>query len=355
MRRYWYRRILIMILVFTISVGGSWYLIEESRASLEKEVNADTSDELLIPGGMPVGIYLETEGALVLGTEKIEGEDGQEYEPAADLVQEGDYIIGLDDEKISNKSQLVEAVAALDKEEVVLKVRRDEQEIAIRMKAVHCGRDEYKLGIWVRDNAQGLGTVTFLNADSQFGALGHGIRDTDTGQLLDPSDGLLYTTSIKDIKKGKDGTPGGMEGVIIYNNYNILGSINENTEDGIYGTLDRVDTLFTDTRPLEPAGDESEIQEGEAVIRCAVSGTVEDYKIRITKVDRNAQEANKKIMLEVTDEKLLELTGGIVQGMSGSPIIQNGKLIGAVTHVFVNSPEEGYGIFIQDMLKHIES
>ena len=116
-----------------------------------------------------------------------------------------------------------------------------------------------------------------------------------------------------------------------------------------------MDTLFTDTRPLEPAGDESEIQEGEAVIRCAVSGTVEDYKIRITKVDRNAQEANKKIMLEVTDEKLLELTGGIVQGMSGSPIIQNGKLIGAVTHVFVNSPEEGYGIFIQDMLKHIES
>ena len=163
---------MIMILVFTISVGGSWYLIEESRASLEKEVNADTSDELLIPGGMPVGIYLETEGALVLGTEKIEGEDGQEYEPAADLVQEGDYIIGLDDEKISNKSQLVEAVAALDKEEVVLKVRRDEQEIAIRMKAVHCGRDEYKLGIWVRDNAQGLGTVTFLNADSQFGRWG---------------------------------------------------------------------------------------------------------------------------------------------------------------------------------------
>ena len=211
---------MIMILVFTISVGGSWYLIEENRAGLEREASADASGELLIPGGMPVGIYLETKGAMVLGTEKIQGEDGQEYEPAANLVQEGDYIIGLDGEEIDNKSQLVEAVAALDKEEVVLKVRRDGQEIAIRMKAVRCGRDEYKLGIWVRDNAQGLGTVTFLNADSQFGALGHGIRDTDTGKLLSASDGLLYTTSIKDIKKGKDGTPGGMEGVIIYNNYN---------------------------------------------------------------------------------------------------------------------------------------
>ena len=354
MRRYWYRRILIMILVFTISVGGSWYLIEENRAGLEREASADASGELLIPGGMPVGIYLETKGAMVLGTEKIQGEDGQEYEPAANLVQEGDYIIGLDGEEIDNKSQLVEAVAALEKEEVVLKVSRDRQEIAIRMKAVRCGRDEYKLGICVRDNAQGLGTVTFLNADSQFGALGHGIRDTDTGKLLSASDGLLYTTSIKDIKKWKDGTPGGMEGVIIYNNYNILGTITQNTEDGIYGTLDRIDALFTDTQPLEAAVDESQIEEGEATIRCAVSGQVEDYSIRITKVDRNAQEANKEILLEVTDEKLLELTGGIVQGMSGSPIIQNGRLIGAVTHVFVNNPKEGYGIFVQDMLKHIE-
>ena len=233
-------------------------------------------------------------------------------------------------------------------------MRRDGQEIAIPKEAVRCGRDEYKLGIWVRDNAQGLGTVTFLNADSQFGALGHGIRDTDTGKLLGASDGLLYTTSIKDIKKGKDGTPGGMEGVIIYNNYNILGTITQNTEDGIYGTLDRIDALFTDTQPLEAAVDESQIEEGEATIRCAVSGQVEDYSIRITKVDRNAQEANKEILLEVTDEKLLELTGGIVQGMSGSPIIQNGRLIGAVTHVFVNNPKEGYGIFVQDMLKHIE-
>lgn len=355
MKKYWYRRILIMILLFTVSTGGAWWLIEENRADLQQEVSADPANDLLIPGGMPVGIYLETEGALVLGTEKIEGQDGQEYEPAANLVKEGDYIIGLDNETISNKSDLVQAVAALTCEDVILKVKRNDQEIDIRMKAVRCERDEYKLGIWVRDNAQGLGTVTFLTADSQFGALGHGIRDTDTGELLKASEGLLYTTSIKDIKKGKDGTPGGMEGIIIYNNYNILGTISRNTDEGIYGTVDRVDTLFTDTQPVEAVKTEEEIQEGEASILCAVSGSVEEYKIRITKIDTNAQEVNKKIMLQVTDDRLLSLTGGIVQGMSGSPILQNGKLVGAVTHVFVNEPDQGYGIFIQDMLKHIET
>lgn len=354
MRRFWYRRMIVMILVFAFSVGGSWYVIRTNQKALEKEVGADTSNELLIPGGMPVGIYLETEGALVLGTEGVTGEDGEEHEPAAHLVKEGDYIIALDDEEIKNKSQLIEAVAALESDDIVLTVLRNNQKIDIRMKAVRCERNEYKLGIWVRDNAQGLGTVTFLNADSQFGALGHGIRDTDTGQLLNAADGLLYTTSIKDIQKGENGTPGGMEGIIVYNNYNSLGTIQENTSEGIYGKLDRVDTLFTDTTPMEPVLDESEVKEGEAVVRCAVSGSVKDYEIRITKVDENAKESNKKLQIEVTDKELLELTGGIVQGMSGSPIIQDNKIVGAVTHVFVNNPKEGYGIFIQDMLKHIE-
>lgn len=353
-KTYWYKRIAIMLLVFVLSVGGGYYIILKNQMELNREVNADTSGELLIPGGMPVGIYLETNGALVLGTDKIKGVDGQEHEPAAKLVKEGDYIIGVGDKKIENKSQLVKAVASLTDEDVVLKVRRKQEEIDIRMKAVDCGREEYKLGIWVRDNAQGLGTVTFLNADSQFGALGHGIRDMDTDDLLKIEDGLLYTTSIKDIQKGQDGLPGGMEGIIVYNNYNILGSIDKNTKDGIFGSVDRVEALFTNTTPVEAAGTEADISEGDAYIRCAVSGEVEDYKIRITKVDSRVREANKKIVLEVTDERLLALTGGIVQGMSGSPILQDGKLVGAVTHVFVRDPKKGYGIFIQDMLNHIE-
>ena len=160
MRRFWYRRMIVMILVFAFSVGGSWYVIRTNQKALEKEVGADTSNELLIPGGMPVGIYLETEGALVLGTEGVTGEDGEEHEPAAHLVKEGDYIIALDDEEIKNKSQLIEAVAALESDDIVLTVLRNNQKIDIRMKAVRCERNEYRLGIWVRDNAQGLGTVT---------------------------------------------------------------------------------------------------------------------------------------------------------------------------------------------------
>lgn len=353
MRKYWYRRILIMVLVFAVSVGGGYYLIEKNQRQLNEEVNADTSEELLIPGGMPIGIYLETEGVMVLGTDKITGEDGLDYEPAAHLVKEGDYIVALDDEEIHDKSKLIETMKHLESEEVILKVRRQEQLIDIKLKAVKCGKDDYKLGIWVRDNAQGLGTVTFLNADSKFGALGHGIHDVDTNELLEISDGMLYTTSIKDIQKGEDGLPGGMEGIIVYNNYNILGSITDNTEEGIFGTVDRIETLFSDEKPMEAAKID-DIKEGKATIRCAVDGDVEDYEIRITKVDTNAKEVNKKIELEVTDEKLLSLTGGIVQGMSGSPIIQDEKIVGAVTHVFVHDPTKGYGISIQDMLKHIE-
>lgn len=351
MRRFWYRRILMMILVLSVSVGGSYFLLEVQQSKLEKAVSANTSGDMVIPGGMPVGIYLETDGVMVLGTEAIEGMNGQTYEPAAHLVKEGDYIVGINEEEVNDKSELIAAVKSLNQDDVVLKVMRKEQAIDIRIKAVQCAVDDYKLGIWVRDNAQGLGTITYLTADSGFGALGHGIHDTDTGELLDISEGLLYTTSIRDIQKGESGTPGGMEGIIVYNNYNMLGTITENSEEGIYGTLDRIDTLFKNADPVETASAD-EVKEGAAVIRCSIDGTVEEYQVQIKAVNPSAKEVNKAIELEVADEKLLEMTGGIVQGMSGSPILQDGKLVGAVTHVFVNDPTKGYGILIEEMLKH---
>jgi len=221
---------------------------------------------------------------------------------------------------------------------------------------LHPTKDEvgaYKLGIWVRDNAQGLGTITFLNADSEYGALGHGIHDVDTGKLIEMSTGRLYDTSIQNIKKGENGNPGGMEGIIVYNHYNILGSITTNTETGIYGKLDRIERIF-DSKEAYPAAAKEEIQVGEACIRCAVSGKPEDYTVRITKVDLDAREVNKGIEIQVTDKRLLKLTGGIVQGMSGSPIMQNGKIIGAVTHVFVQDATKGYGIFIENMLENLK-
>ena len=152
---------------------------------------------------------------------------------------------------------------------------------------------------------------------------------------------------------GENGVPGGMEGIIIYNNYNVLGSIEKNTESGIFGRIERIDALFSDQTPIE-VGNKDDIEEGDAVIRCSVDGKVKDYDIRITKIDKNTKEVNKGIVIEVTDSELLKLTGGIVQGMSGSPIIQNNKLIGAVTHVFVQDSTIGYGIFIVNMLNYVD-
>lgn len=355
MFKYWYRRILIIITVFAAVVGGSYCLIEQQRISVRQEVSGEpSSDTMVIPGGMPVGIYLETDGVMILGTESIQSVDGMQYNPAEHLVKSGDYIVGINGRQIDTKAQLVEAVSQLKEDEVVLNVKRNGEEIYIRFKAVKCGVDEYKLGIWVRDNTQGLGTVTFLNADSEFGALGHGIHDIDTNELLNISDGTLYITSIRDIQKGESGSPGGMEGIIIYNNYNVLGTIVKNTDVGIFGTVDRIDALFSEQKPMKTAKKE-EIEDGAAIIRCAVSGEIKDYNIEITGVDYYTNEINKGLTIEVTDEELLKETGGIVQGMSGSPIIQNGKLIGAVTHVFVNDPKKGYGIFIENMLEMCEN
>ena len=350
MRKYWYRRILIMILTFTIAVSGGYYLIEIRQEQLRQEVNAKTAaSDMVIPGGMPIGIYLETDGVMVLGTDTITGMDGNQYSPCEHLLKAGDYIVAVGDQETDSKDALVEAVKELDDNETVLKVRRDDTYLDIKVRPVQCGRKDYKLGIWVRDNAQGLGTITYLTADSRFGALGHGIHDIDTNELIEIEEGRVYSTSVKDIQKGAGGIPGGMEGIIVYNSYNVLGNITDNTDCGIFGSIDRIDALFEEQTPMQTA-DTEEIQEGEAWIRCAVTGEVKDYKIRITKVDRLTHEANKGLVIEVTDPELLEVTGGIVQGMSGSPIIQDGKLIGAVTHVLVNDPTTGYGIFIENML-----
>ena len=350
----WYRRMLIILLVFAVTVGGSYCFLQIKREELKKEVSAGTgSENLLIPGGMPIGIYMETDGVMVLGTDEIKSSDGSSTSPAKHLVKDGDYIVGIDEEEVENKQELIEVMQNMSKKTVILHLRRKMEYIDVK---IHPAKDEegkYKLGIWVRDNVQGLGTITFLNANSEFGALGHGIHDVDTSELLEISEGTLYETSIQNIKKGQNGSPGGMEGIIVYNHYNVLGSITSNTETGIYGKIDRVDKVFKNQEAY-PAGSKEEIKTGKAYIRCAVSGEVKDYEIQITKIDLHPGEVNKGIEIRVTDEELLRITGGIVQGMSGSPILQDGKIVGAVTHVFVQDSTKGYGIFIENMLENLD-
>ena len=220
MKKYWYRRILIMALVFFVSVGGSYLLIEQKKDAMRREVSAQTSEEdLVIPGGMPVGIYMKTKGVMVLDTQKIKGKDGAEYEPALHIVKSGDYITGFNGKDINTKNELVEAVSSFSEQKAKLDICRKGETIHVKMDMIQCEDGTKKLGIWVRDNAQGLGTITYLDSDSHFGALGHGIHDIDTGELLNISDGTLYLTSVKEIQKGVNGTPGGMEGIIVYNNY----------------------------------------------------------------------------------------------------------------------------------------
>ena len=350
----WYRRMLIILLVFAVTVGGSYCFLQIKREELKKEVSAGTgSENLLMPGGMPIGIYMETDGVMVLGTDEIKSSDGSSTSPAKHLVKDGDYIVGIDEEEVENKQELIEVMQNMSKKTVILHLRRKMEYIDVK---IHPAKDEegkYKLGIWVRDNVQGLGTITFLNANSEFGALGHGIHDVDTSELLEISEGTLYETSIQNIKKGQNGSPGGMEGIIVYNHYNVLGSITSNTETGIYGKIDRVDKVFK-KQEAYPAGSKEEIKTGKAYIRCAVSGEVKDYEIQITKIDLHPGEVNKGIEIRVTDEELLRITGGIVQGMSGSPILQDGKIVGAVTHVFVQDSTKGYGIFIENMLENLD-
>ena len=214
---------------------------------------AGTDTDTVLLGGMPVGIYMETDGVMVLSTETVEGVDGGLYEPAENLVKTGDYITAVNDQQIEGKADLLDAVGKMEDEKVVLTVRRGDDLIDVRIRPVEYKPDKYRLGIWVRDNVQGLGTITFLTGQSRFGALGHGIHDTDTNVLMSISDGTVYRTSIQDITKGTDGNPGSMEGIIIYNNFNVLGTIDKNTDAGIYGTIDRIDDLFGEQIPIETA------------------------------------------------------------------------------------------------------
>lgn len=353
MDKRWKNKLLVLLSAVFLASAAGYYGWIAADAVEQTEVSQEAiSEDTVLVGGMPVGIYMETDGVMVLDTEHIKGVDGVEYEPASHLVKCGDYITGFNGRSIDSKKELMDALKTLDEDEVVLQLRREDETIDVKLKPVECGANEYKLGIWVRDNVQGLGTITFLTGKSEFGALGHGIHDTDTNVLLSIADGTLYKTSIHSIKKGENGIPGSMEGIIVYNGYNKLGTIVKNTDAGIYGKVDKIDDLFFEQIPVQAAS-KDEIEIGEATIRCFVDNGVEEYNIMVTDIDYSGHEVNKGLVIQVTDPKLLEKTGGIIQGMSGSPILQNGKLIGAVTHVFVQDSTKGYGIFIENMLENV--
>lgn len=307
-------------------------------------------DTEVIPCGIPFGIYIEMEGVLVLELCDLEQNGIPVESPAEHILKPGDYITAVNGGTLTDKESLQRAVAESEGDALQLSVVRDGETFQCSLTPVRADSDRFQIGIWVRDDLAGIGTLTYIDGKGTFGALGHGITDTDVEHLVSMLDGTVYQANILSIIRGEQGKPGELVGQIHYNQANRLGQITKNTKNGIFGQIENLPDSLADAIPME-IGFKQEIENGPAQILATISDQPELFDIEITDVDLNPRESNKGIRFRVTDEKLIRETGGIIQGLSGAPILQNGKVIGAVTHVFVNDPCKGYGIFIENMLE----
>lgn len=345
------------------------------------------SDGIRVEGvyacGRLTGIYEQTEGVLVVNTTEVTDEDGKKVNPADKRVQCGDYILSVNGRTVADKEELSEAVNDIMKEydesgtvesqkEIINENKSDSDEIKseinkrmVKIKFLRGGKEmsaditpvrmddgRYYMGIWVKDDLAGIGTITYYTKDGRFGALGHGIGDgTQSGNLLYANSGDLYSMKLTKIKKGKSGAPGEIGGVVYFGKKSHIGTLDCNSNLGIYGQLDSDElSEYAAEDTYYPVAGKDEIHTGSAQMISEISGKLEKYNLEITNIDKKATDTNKGMELKVTDDRLIELSGGIVQGTSGSPIIQDGKIIGAVTHVFVDDPTGGYGICIDEML-----
>lgn len=319
---------------------------------LKQVVVHDTDRKMVTAAGTNIGIYLKNAGVLVVECGSFTDQSGALISPAAYRMHSGDVIRSVDGVTVASKEELVRAVEDSGGRQLVLTVIRGGETIDVAVTPEVATDGKNKLGLWVRDDIAGIGTLTFVTEEKDYGALGHGVSDVDTGELIRIDTGSIYETQITSISKGKRGTPGEVTGLIRFRTSAYLGTIGENKENGIYGKLDHLPEALTDVEKI-PLGYKQEITTGSARIICSVEGERKEYEIEIESVDYHPKEENKGIRYRVVDEQLLEGTGGIIQGMSGSPIIQNGHLIGAVTHVFVDDPTRGYGIFAECMMAEL--
>lgn len=319
--------------------------------SIHVDVHPQTE---LIPCGSTIGIKIFTQGLVCVGTSELKAEDGSISNPGNDYgIHDGDILLSAGEIPLETTEQLAEIVSVSEGKPLQLTIERSGKTFQKELPPVKT-EDGYKLGLWVRDSTAGIGTLTFYDEKTgQFGALGHPISDADTGTLMPVSRGTILNASVFNIKKGARGEPGELKG-IFQNSAGELGSIQKNTKQGIYGNLDP-SRLKTEGQSYTAAS-RSQIKEGKASILSNIDGeTVQEFEIEIQRVMKYGSENCKDMVIKITDEGLLEKTGGIVQGMSGSPIIQDGKLVGAVTHVFVNDPTRGYGIFIDNMVANLNA
>lgn len=330
---------------------SSMEVLEQTQPEAGSNAGAESGEtvHMVIPCGTPIGIYVKTKGVMVINTSEIEGNDGSKCAPCEGLLSQGDYIISIDGTPVEDKNDLISLVEQSGGEELTVGIVRDEQELYVNITPAKNEKGNYMLGLWVKDDISGIGTLTYIDEEG-FGALGHSINDNDTGVAFTISDGAIYDASLVNVVKPDGKNPGRLEGLIDYSARHIIGRIEENSAYGIQGyvTAHGMEQLMSEE--WIPVAKKNEAHLGSAYILSEVSGSPEYYQIEITGVDITSAAEGKGLELKVTDERLLGLTNGIVQGMSGTPIIQDGKLLGAVTHVFLKDSTRGYGTFVEYMM-----
>lgn len=319
-----------------------------SRLTVGLSESADITEMKVYPGGQTFGIKLQTDGVLVVGVGEVSGPGGN-VTPAADAgIKAGDIITAVGDEPVDSILSLNERISESEGKSTLVTFERDGISHTVCPIPVYDGKG-YKIGVWVRDSTAGIGTLTYIIPETlAFGGLGHGIYDSDTGILMPMKRGCVSDVILTGIKKGKAGAPGELQG---YFGTACSGTALSNTDSGVYGIFSLAPSGSDKLISLAP---EEDVEIGNAEIICSVEGSAKRYKAKISKLDTSGEET-RNFIIEITDPALLEITGGIVQGMSGSPVIQHGKLVGAVTHVMITDPTKGYGIFIERMIRGCDS
>ena len=320
-----------------------------------KEVSVETIENLkVVPIGKIIGMKLYTNGVLIVGMSQIENIDNELVSPFIDSdVKEGDTIVKINNEEVENIQELKKIVNNSNGENVSITLIRDGSLVTSNITPAKTEENEYKLGLWVKDAATGVGTITYYEKNTgNFAALGHGIIDSDTNKLINIDSGEIVTSEVISITKATINNPGEIRGTII--NQKTIGNVKKNTKFGIYGILNNLSSLNIDANNSIQVALRNEIKQGNATILCSLDGrTSKEYNIKIEKIYENNSYDNKSMLIRVIDNELIDKTGGIIRGLSGSPILQNGKLVGAVTNVLVSNPIIGYGIFADMMVKEM--
>ncbi len=314
-----------------------------------KEVKVDVAArKTVVPSGMPFGIKMFTDGAMVVSMSDVTTSSGKENPAQKAGIEVGDIILSADGREVDSNEDFSEIISGCDGKAVTLKIQRQDNIIEKQIEPVKADDGSYRVGVWVRDSSAGIGTVTFYDPQTKvFGGLGHAVCDVDTGEILPLLSGEMADVKVTGYTKGESGDPG--ELCAAFESDGKIGELKINSQTGIFGVLDTLPDIHENALPVAMR---QEVCEGNAQILSTIDGkNPKKYDIIIEKVDYSVNTPTKNLQIKIVDEELLNTTGGIVQGMSGSPIIQNGRLVGAVTHVFVQDPTRGYGIFAENMLE----